>query len=248
MFTDKTIIVTGGTKGIGKSIALEFLKQNAQVIVVYSNDDIAAREMRDNLSANASDKCFFYKGSIKDIGFLQGMFKDIESRFGKLNILINSAGINRDNLFLDMEENDWDSVIATNLKGTLNTSLIAFEIMKKSAERSYIINISSISGVFGRAGQANYACSKGAIIGITKLLAKKFAQYPIFVNAVVPGLIRTEMIKNMSEEKTSEIINATILKRIGEPEEVAKVILCLVGGSFSYVSGTCIKVDGGYSK
>ena len=138
--------------------------------------------------------------------------------------------------------------MATNLKGTLNMSLFAAEIMKKSTEPSYIINISSISGVFGRAGQANYACSKGAIIGMTKLLAKKFAEHSIFVNAIVPGLIRTDMMEDMPEEKIEEISNATILKRLGEPQEVAKTALFLVSGDFSYVSGACIKVDGGYLK
>ncbi len=248
MFTNKVIVVTGGTKGIGRCIALEFLKRSAQVIVVYSNDDIAAKKMEESLPAPQRERLILYKGSIKDTDFLRMIFKDIETRFGKLNILINNAGINKDNLFLDMEKDDWGSVITTNIKGTLNASLMAAEIMKKSAESNYIINISSISGVFGRAGQANYACSKGAIIGITKLLAKKFAQYSIFVNAVVPGLMRTEMIEDMPEDKISEIINTTILRRVGEPEEISKVVLCLVSGDFSYVSGTCIKVDGGYSK
>lgn len=248
MLTNKIIIVTGGTKGIGKSIVLEFLKRGAQVIAIYSKDNIVAEEMKDHLSEDERNRLFFYKGSIRDIDFIRGLFKEIEAKFGKLNVLINNAGIHRDNLFLDMEEDDWNSVMATNLKGTLNMSLFASEIMKKSTVPSYIINISSISGVFGRAGQANYACSKGAIIGMTKLLAKKFAKYSIFVNAIVPGLIRTEMMEDMPEEKIEEISNATILKRLGEPEEVAKTVLFLVSGDFSYVSGTCIKVDGGYSK
>ena len=246
--TNKTIIVTGGTKGIGKSIVLEFLKQKAQVIAVYSKDDISAQKMKDDLSESDRNRFFLYKGSIEDVDFLRNFFKDIEAKFGKLNVLINNAGINKDGLFLDMEEDDWNSVMATNLKGTLNMSLFASEIMKKSTGPSHIINISSISGVFGRAGQANYACSKGAIIGMTKLLAKKFAEYSIFVNAIVPGLIRTDMMEDMPEEKIEEISNATILKRFGEPEEVAKTALFLVSGDFSYVSGTCIKVDGGYSK
>ncbi len=248
MFANKIIIVTGGTRGIGKSIVLEFLKQKAQVITVYSKDDVAAQKMKADLPESERNRFFFYKGSVEDIGFLRGFFKEIEAKFGKLNVLINNAGINKDNLFLDMEQDDWNRVITTNLKGTLNTSLLASEIMKKSPEPSHIVNVSSISGVFGRAGQANYACSKGAIIGITKLLAKKFAEHPIYVNAVAPGLIRTEMSKEISEEKIEEIIKATILKRIGESEEVAKTVLFLVSGDFSYVSGACIKVDGGYLK
>src|SRR3989338_1610157 len=248
MLTNKTIIVTGGTKGIGKSIVLEFLKHGAHVIAVYSKDNIAAERMKDHLSEDEQNRLFLYKGSINDVGFIKGLLKEIEAKFGRLNVLINNAGINRDNLFLDMEEDDWNSVMATNLKGTLNMSLFAAEIMKKSTEPSYIINISSISGVFGRAGQANYDCSKGAIIGMTKLLAKKFAEHSIFVNAIVPGLIRTDMMEDMPEEKIEEISNATILKRLGEPQEVAKTALFLVSGDFSYVSGACIKVDGGYLK
>lgn len=248
MFANKIIVVTGGTKGIGKSIVLEFLKQKAQVIAVYSKDDAAAEKMKDNLLEDERSRLFFYRGSVQDIDFLRSFFKEIEDKFGTVNILINNAGINKDNLFLDMEEDDWNSVMTTNIKGTLNTALVASEIMRKSSEPSYIVNISSISGIFGRAGQVNYACSKGAIIGITKLLAKKFMKYRIFVNAVAPGLIRTEMMEAISEEKIKEIIKATILKRIGEAQEVAKTVSFLVSGHFSYVSGACIKVDGGYLK
>lgn len=248
MLANKIILVTGGTKGIGKSIVLEFLKHGACVIAVYAKDQIAAHHMRNNLSANEQDRLFLYQGFIEETDFIQKLFRSIEMKFGRLDILINNAGTNKDLLFLDMEEDDWNNVVTTNLKGTLNASLLAAEMMKKSQGPSYIINISSISGVFGRAGQANYACSKGAIIGITKLLAKKFVKNNIFVNAVVPGLIRTEMIKGMSDEKMEEISNATILKRLGEPNEVAKTVLFLVGGNFSYVSGACIKVDGGCLK
>ncbi len=248
MFTDKVIVVTGGTKGIGRSIALEFLKRSAQVIVVYSNDDIAAKKMEESLPKCQQEKLIIYKGSIADTNFLKMVFDDISLRFRKLNVLVNNAGISRDNLFLDMQYSDWDKVITTNIAGTLNASLLAAKIMKRSLEPSYIINISSISGVFGRAGQTNYACSKGAIIGITKLLANKFASYPIFVNSVVPGLIRTEMAEDMPQDKIEEIINATLLRRIGEPLEIARVVLSLASGDFSYVSGTCIKVDGGYAK
>lgn len=248
MLTNRVVVVTGATKGIGKSIALEFLKVNAQVIGIYSRDDSAAEKVREGLPENQLKKLTFYRGSIEDVAFLERVFKDIEAKFGKLNILVNNAGINKDSLFMEMTEKVWNSVITTNIKGTLNAALLAAEIMKKSTESSFIINLSSISGIFGRAGQANYACSKGAIIGITKLLAKKYSQYPIFVNAVVPGLIRTDMSKIMTEDKILEITKATILKRIGEPQEIAKVIRALVSGDFSYVSGTCIKVDGGYSR
>lgn len=248
MFTDKVIIVTGGTKGIGKSIVLEFLKQNANVITIYSKEDDALQKMKEGLSVEAVDKFFAYKGSISDIIFLSSFFQKVKTKFGKIDVLVNNAGINRDSLFLDMSEDDWNIVININVKGTLNMSLLASEIMKESTERGFIINISSISGVFGRVGQANYACSKGAIIGITKLLAKKLAKYNINVNAVIPGLIRTVMTDVTSEEKNNEIIEATILKRIGEPEEVAKAVLCLAGEVSSYISGTCIKIDGGFLK
>lgn len=248
MFTDKIVVVTGGTRGIGQSIVLEFLKQGGRVIVVYSKDQAAAEKMKDRLSEDQRNRLFLYKGSIHDTDFVKWLFKEIETRFGRVNILINNAGINRDRLFLDMEEDDWNSVMTTNLKGTLNMSLLASELMKKSPDTSYIINLSSISGVFGRAAQANYACSKGAIIGMTKLLAKKLAHDRIFVNAVVPGLIRTEMSENISQEKVEEITGAAVLKRIGEAEEIAKTITFLVSGDFSYVCGACIKVDGGYLK
>jgi len=248
MLTNKVIVVTGGTKGIGKSVVLEFLKQGARVMAVYSKDDDAAQNLKNSLSVNEKDRLFFYKGSVQDIHFLRKLFQDIETKFGQLDILINNAGTNKDDLFLDMEEDAWVNVISTNIKGTLNASLLASEIMKKSANPGYIVNISSISGVFGRAGQANYACSKGAIIGITKLLAKKLFKDHIFVNAVVPGLIRTEMAQDMSEEKTKEIIAAAVLSRIGEVQEVTKMILFLACEDSSYTSGTCIKVDGGYLK
>lgn len=248
MFHNKVVVVTGGTKGIGKSIVVEFLKRNADVVVIYSTDDASAKQLEESFRMSQRRKLFFYKGTILDVNFLKMVFRDIEAHFGKLDVLVNNAGINKDSLFLDMDQQDWEKVITTNIKGTLNSCLLASDLMKKSSFASHIVNISSISGIFGRSAQANYSCSKGAIIGMTKLLAKKFAHYPIFVNTVVPGLIRTEMAGNMPEDKINEIINATILRRIGEPDEIAKVVVSLVSGDFSYVSGTCIKVDGGYSR
>ena len=248
MFKDKVIIVTGGTKGIGRSIVLEFLSQGARVITVYASDDVAAGKMKEGLSLDEQGRFFLYRGSIEDLNFIRILFQNIEAKFGQLNILVNNAGVNQDRLFLDMEESDWNKVITTNIKGTFHMSLLAADLMKRSVQPSHIVNIASISGIFGRAGQANYACSKGAVMGMTKLLAKRFARDDIFVNAIVPGLIRTDMAERMPLEKIEEITHATVLKRMGDPEEVAKVVLFLASGGFSYVSGACFKVDGGYLK
>ena len=248
MFLNRVILVSGGTKGIGKSIVKEFLGQHAQVISIYSKDESAAEKLKAEVSNIELENLTLYKGSICDLKFLGFLMQEIQAKFGRLDILVNNAGITKDALFLEMHDDEWDAVISTNVKGTINLSLLAAKLLIKSQGKSHIINISSISGIFGRAGQANYACSKGAIIGLTKLLAKMDTQFNIQVNTVIPGLIEPEMVKNLNEEKISEVLHASILKRMGTAEEIAKVVMFLASDASSYISGTCIKVDGGFLK
>jgi 3-oxoacyl-[acyl-carrier protein] reductase len=248
MLTDKVALITGGTKGIGRSIVELFLANSAHVITTYSKDDVAAKTLSEELEKKYPKKIEIHKGSVLDIGFIQNLLQKVKNTFGKLDILVNNAGITRDSLFLETSKEAWRDVLATNMGGTLNFSILASDLMKKTNGFSHIINITSISGIFGRSGQAHYACSKGAIIGATKLLAKKYRDLHIRVNSLSPGLIATEMVDTLSEEKYSEVVNATILKRIGHPDEVAKTALFLASENSSYISGTCVRVDGGFLK
>jgi NAD(P)-dependent dehydrogenase (short-subunit alcohol dehydrogenase family) len=256
-FKNKIVLVSGGTKGIGRSICLEFLKQGATVLAIYSSDETAVSEMKKLAPKNL----FFYKGSIADILFLKKMFTEIKSKFGGLDVLVNNAGINRDGLFFDMQKDAWHDVMEVNVKGTFLMSLLASECLKntnfanlkifekfKKQKKAYIVNISSIAGVYGNVGQANYSTSKGAIIGMTRLFAKKYFDLNINVNCLIPGLIETEMIQSMPKEKVEQMASIVTMKRLGKPEEIAKTVLFLSSEDSSYMTGTSVFVDGGFLK
>lgn len=247
-FKDKIVLVSGGTKGIGRSISLEFLKKGAKVLVIYSKDDVALKDMNILIPEKYKNNIFYFKGSISDKNFLKNLFKEIKEKFLRIDFLINNAGINKDNLFLEMTENEWMEVFDVNLKGTYLMSFFANKLLKrnKNEDGSCIVNISSISGVYGKAGQVNYSTTKGGIIGMTKFFANKYAEDNIRVNAVIPGLIETEFINNMKNENISEILDFVSMKRLGKPEEIANVVLFLCSKYSSYINGSSIFVDGGF--
>lgn len=247
-FKDKIVLVSGGTKGIGRSISLEFLKRDAKVLAIYSKDDSALKDMNILIPEKYKNNIFYFKGSIADKNFLEKLFKEIKEKFFKIDFLINNAGINKDNLFLEMTETEWLEIFDVNLKGTYLMSFFANKLLKrnKNEDGSCIVNISSISGVYGKAGQVNYSTTKGGILGMTKFFANKYAEDNIRVNAVIPGLIETEFINDMKNDNISEILNFVSLKRLGKPEEVANVVLFLCSKYSSYINGSSIFVDGGF--
>jgi 3-oxoacyl-[acyl-carrier protein] reductase len=252
-FKDKIVFITGGNKGIGRSISFEFLKRGAKVLVLHSKDEDSIKTMENIIRKDYFEfeqNFYFYKGSISDKYFLKSLFSDFEKHFGRLDILINNAGITRDSLFIAMEKEDWEDVIDINLKGTYLVSFLAHNLLKKDKNKgiSHIINISSISGVYGNVGQVNYSTTKGAIIGMTKLFANKYFSDNIYVNTIIPGLIETDIMKSMPQERIDEIKKFLIIDRLGTTEEIARAVLFLCSEYASYINGTSLFVDGGFMK
>ncbi|OQX53475.1 MAG: beta-ketoacyl-ACP reductase [Candidatus Omnitrophica bacterium 4484_213] len=242
MFENKVALVTGGAQGIGKEIALLFAREGADIAIFELNQE-------------ALDKTI---GEIKALD-REGLgvpldvsnFKEVEQavqkvvdKFGKISILVNNAGITRDSLLLRMKEEDWDAVLNVNLKGVFNCTKAVSKIMFKEREGK-IINISSIIGIRGNVGQANYAASKAGIIGFTKSVAQEFASRNIQVNAIAPGFIQTEMTAKMSEASKQAIINQIPSRRLGEKRDVANLALFLASPNSDYINGEVIRVDGG---
>ncbi|MCX7879419.1 MAG: 3-oxoacyl-[acyl-carrier-protein] reductase [Ignavibacteria bacterium] len=241
-FKDKTIIVTGGSRGIGKAIAKNFAKSGGTVFVwdYILPDENDFFETDSNLKENV----FFQQVDVSNIDSVNSAYEETIRKGGKIDILVNNAGITRDNLLIRMSEEEWDSVLSTNLKGTyLCTKAVISAMIKQRWGR--IINISSIVGEIGNAGQANYSASKAGIIGFTKSLAKEVASRNILVNAVAPGYIRTPMTDKLTEEQKENFLKNIPLRKIGEPDDVAKVVLFLASEESSYITGQVINVDGG---
>ncbi|MCP3659183.1 MAG: SDR family oxidoreductase [Bacteroidetes bacterium] len=244
---NKVVCITGGTKGIGLEITKAFLATGATVFSIYSRDESAAEKLIESLNIENRQKLILYKGSVCDKFFLKNtLFKNIKQKYGKLDILINNAGINYDGLFLQMPQKNWQKVFNVNIKGTFLTSLLAKNLLVKTENKTFIINISSISGVYGQIGQVNYATSKGAILGITRLFSQKYAALNINVNTIVPGLIKTDMTKNISEKISQKINIATKLQQIGKPLDITNAALFLASEKASYITGTSLFIDGGF--
>ncbi|MEK7703118.1 MAG: SDR family NAD(P)-dependent oxidoreductase [Nitrospirota bacterium] len=248
MNENNVVVITGGTKGIGKAMVKRYLKSGAHVITFFSKDAKAMEALRRELPASDAERFLAFQGSIVDESFLTETLQMIISKFGEINILINNAGMTQDQLFINMTQDEWDCVLSTNLAGTYRLTILAAELMKSNSSLSNIVNISSISGLYGRASQANYACSKGGIIGITKLLAWKYAGTQLRINAITPGLIATDMVSSMPQTKIEEILNAVGLRRMGTTKEVAEFVFSTTGEASSYLSGTCLSLDGGFRK
>lgn len=239
----KVALVTGASRGIGREIALEFAREGADVAVNYAGSEEKAREVAEEIKAMGR-KALLVQCDVSDSQAVQDMIKSVVDYFGGLDILVNNAGITRDNLILRMKEEEWDAVINTNLKGVfLCTKAAARAMMKKRSGR--IINISSIVGITGNPGQANYVAAKSGVIGLTKTTAKEFASRGITVNAIAPGFISTDMTENLSEEVKEAMIKQVPLARIGEPKEIARVALFLASPDSSYMTGQILRVDGG---
>lgn len=243
MLKEKVSFITGGSRGIGKAIALELAKNGSNIAVNYRTwtDDMSALKQE---IESFGVKSIFVQGDVSDFNTCKTMIDQIISEFERIDILINNAGITKDNLLLRMTEEEFDSVININLKGTFNiTKHVVPYMMKQRSGR--IINIASVVGVAGNAGQSNYAASKAGIIGFSKSIAKELSSRNILVNAVAPGFIETDMTSVLSDEVKENINKQIPLKRMGTKEDVAKVIKFLASDDSSYITGQVINIDGG---
>ena len=242
-FENKTAVITGGSRGIGLAIAKKLAEGGANIAVLYVGDETEGKAAKAELEQYGT-KVEQYFCDVSDFEKSKAVCEQVIAEFGKVDILINNAGITRDKLVLNMDENDFDAVINVNLKGTFNMIKHFYKhFMKNRGGR--IVSTSSIVGLIGNAGQANYSASKAGIIGLTKSVARELAGRNVTVNAVAPGYIGTDMT-NVLPDKVKETMKAQIpAKRIGTPEDVANVVACLCSDEAAYVTGEVIRVDGG---
>ncbi len=229
-------------KGIGRSIALKLAKEGAKIVIsdfVAEAADAVAKEVID-----MGGEALAVYGSVANMEDVENMVKAAVDKFGKIDILVNNAGITRDNLLVRMSEQEWDMVIDTNLKGVFNCTKAVAKLMIRE-RRGKIVNMASVMGITGNAGQANYSASKGGVIALTKTTAKELGSRGINVNAVAPGFIQTVMTEEMTDEAKANIMDMIPLRRLGTPEDVADVVLFLCTDAASYITGQVIAVDGG---
>ncbi len=238
----KTALVTGAAQGIGKAIALALAKAGADVAISDVNGEKAAEAAKEIEALGV--RAFSITGNVADGASATAMVDEAAAKLGKLDVLVNNAGITRDNLIIRMKEEEWDLVIDVNLKGSFNCAKAAIKHMSK-ARSGTIINIASIVGAMGNAGQANYVASKAGLIGLTKTIAREYASRNITANAVAPGFIDTAMTQALSEKVREELIKQIPLTRLGTAEDVAAAVKFLASGAASYITGQVIHVNGG---
>ena len=243
MLENKVALVTGAGRGIGRAIAIALAKEGAEVVVNYNGSEERAKEVKQTIEENGG-KASIYKCNVSDFDACEAMIKDIVKEHGRLDILVNNAGITKDGLIMKMKEEDFDSVLNVNLKGTFNTIRHSARQMLRQ-KSGKIINISSVSGILGNAGQANYAASKAGVIGLTKTMARELGSRGITVNAIAPGFVDTEMTGVLSEEIRENACRQIILGRFGKPEDIANVAVFLASDKADYITGQVISVDGG---
>lgn len=245
MLEEKVCLITGGTRGIGRAISLELVKQGAQVVVSYRKDRATAEEAVEKFSKLGGEVVSICS-NLADPVAAESLIGSVISRFGRLDVLINNAGITADGAFATMAADGMENVINTNLVGTIRLCILAAPHLV--ASQGTILIVSSLASVSGKEGQVPYAASKGGLNGLTRLLARRLGTRGVRVNAVAPGFIRTDMVKGLPEKNYRHILRATSLKRMGEPEEVAAVAAFLVGPASSYINGTILRIDGGFHR
>lgn len=243
---DKVALVTGGSRGIGKAIVWELARRGCRLAVNYVDLD-QNKEQAEALVASiqeAGGQAIAVPGNVADGAEVEAMIQEVADHFGRIDILVNNAGITKDNLLMRMKEDDWDAVININLKGTFHCCKSVVKLMMKQ-KSGKIVNVASVVGLMGNAGQANYAASKAGIIGFTKSLARELAGRNINVNAIAPGFIATAMTDSLPESARESLVKQIPLQRLGTPEDVANLVGFLVSDKAAYITGQTIAVDGG---
>lgn len=240
---EKTALVTGASRGIGRAIALALAFKGFAVALNYAGSHDAAEAVKKEIEA-AGGKAFTVQGDVSKSEDVDRIFKTVKDEFGGLDVLVNNAGINRDALLIRMKESNWDDVIATDLKSDFLTTKAAAAMMMRKRKGS-IINISSVVGIMGNIGQANYAAAKAGVIGLTKACAKEMAARNIRVNAVAPGFIETAMTDGIPEKIREGMIASIPMGRMGQPEDIARAVCFLASDDASYITGQVLVVDGG---
>lgn len=243
MLKEKVAVVTGASRGIGKAIALKLASMDMTVIVNYAG----SKEKAENVVKEIEEKggrAEAIQCDVSDFTQCQKMIEDVHKRYGRIDILVNNAGITRDGLVMAMKEEEFDDVIATNLKGTFNCIRFVSRIMMKQ-RHGKIINMSSVSGVAGNAGQVNYSAAKAGVIGITKSMARELASRNVNVNAIAPGFIETDMTDALADKVKEQAVSQIPLGRFGKAEEVAELAGFLAGDNSNYITGQVFHIDGG---
>jgi len=238
-FSNKTVIVTGSARGIGRKIAEKFAAQGANVVISDLDQDVV-----DKVASEIGGSTVGFMANVTSADEVEDLFNRAKEKFGRVDVVVNNAGITRDTLMIRMAEKDWDMVLDINLKGSFLVTKTAAKIMMKQRS-GRIINISSIVGVNGNAGQANYSASKAGLIGLTKSAAKELAPRGITVNAVAPGFIESEMTNNMTEAAKDAFLDRVLIRRTGTPDDVASAVSFLASDEAAYITGQVLAVDGG---
>lgn len=243
LLTDKTAVVTGGSRGIGRAIAVSLAAEGAKVAVIYAGNAAAAEETL-SLIKEQGGEAVAMQCDVADDAAVSDMINAVKEQFGSVDILVNNAGITRDGLLMRMKDGDWQAVLDTNLTGVFHCTKAVTKLMMKQRSGA-IINITSVVGQTGNAGQANYAAAKAGMIGFTKSVAKELASRGIRVNAVAPGCIDTDMTAVLSDAVKEDMLKSIPLGRVAQPEEVAKAVVFLASDNASYITGQVLNVDGG---
>ena len=238
-FSNKTVVITGSARGIGRAIAEKFASQGANVVISDLN-----QEAVDKVAAEIGENAAGFKADVTNPDEVDDLFKKVKEKFGQVDIVVNNAGITRDKLMIRMDEKDWDMVLDINLKGSFLVTKTAARIMMKQRS-GRIINISSVVGVTGNAGQANYSASKAGLIGLTKSAAKELGARGITVNAVAPGFIRTEMTDKLPDAAKDAFLDRVLIRREGTPGDIASAVSFLASDEAAYITGQVLSVDGG---
>ena len=241
--TNKTAVVTGGSRGIGKAIALRLAAAGANVVVNYTNNAEAANKVVEEIE-KLGVAGLAIKADVSSFEEVENMVKEVQAKFSSIDILVNNAGITKDNLIIRMTEKDFEDVINTNLKGTFNCTKSIAKIMIKQ-KSGKIINIASVVGIVGNAGQSNYAAAKAGMIGFTKSMAKELSKRGITVNAIAPGMIETDMTTVLSEKHLEEVTRSIPLGRVGKPSDIAEGVMFLASEYSDYITGQVLNIDGG---